>query len=77
MAFALPRSKTTKTISFTWVLLGLGLAPLLAFLDEWHQSFVPGRMSDPMDALSDISGYFFFCLLMVLYRNYRGLRIQA
>ncbi len=44
-------------------LTGLGLA-LFAWawaaaygcVDEWHQSFVPGRVADPWDALADAVG---------------------
>lgn len=35
-------------------LIGLGCA--YAAVDEWHQSFVPGRESDPMDWLADVIG---------------------
>jgi VanZ family protein len=31
-------------------------ASLFAATDEWHQTFVPGRQGDPLDALLDTSG---------------------
>jgi VanZ family protein len=38
----------------------LAAAALIAFLyaisDEWHQSYVPGRDSDPVDVLVDTAG---------------------
>lgn len=32
------------------------LATLYGLLDEWHQSFVPGRKSDALDVLADALG---------------------
>ena len=48
----------------TWPALGWGklalvavaLASLYAVTDEFHQSFVPGRMCDPADWLTDTLG---------------------
>jgi VanZ family protein len=31
-------------------------AALFAATDEWHQTFVPGRQGDPLDALLDTAG---------------------
>lgn len=36
------------------VLMGLG--GLYGALDEWHQSFVPGRTPDATDWLADVAG---------------------
>jgi len=38
------------------LLLALGVA--WGALDEWHQSFVPGRTPDPWDLLMDVIGVF-------------------
>ena len=39
---------------------GLGLAFAISstwgLLDEWHQSFVPGRTAEVMDAVADVAG---------------------
>ena len=42
----------------TWRLLGLTflVTTILAALDEWHQSIVPGRHSNMKDFLLDLSG---------------------
>lgn len=36
--------------------IGLVAASLFGITDEWHQSFVPGRSSDPMDWVADTLG---------------------
>jgi VanZ family protein len=36
--------------------LAVALAAAFALVDEWHQSFVSGRASDPMDLLTDLAG---------------------
>lgn len=33
-----------------------GIASLYGVLDEWHQSWVPGRACDPWDGLADMVG---------------------
>jgi VanZ family protein len=38
------------------VLVALGLACLYALSDEFHQSFVPGRVADPIDLACDGAG---------------------
>lgn len=37
-------------------LIGLVAASLFGVTDEWHQSYVPGRSSDPMDWVADTLG---------------------
>lgn len=52
------------TIAFTggklkpWqvFLIALALASAYAATDEFHQYFIPGRLSDPMDWLTDTAG---------------------
>lgn len=34
----------------------LGFCSVFGYLDEWHQSFVPGRVSDPFDWYADMLG---------------------
>lgn len=36
--------------------LGFVAASLFGITDEWHQSYVPGRSSDPMDWVADTLG---------------------
>ncbi|MCC7032400.1 MAG: VanZ family protein [Acidobacteria bacterium] len=38
------------------VLLAWGIAVLYGVSDEWHQSFVPGRMADVRDVIADALG---------------------
>ncbi|MDQ3263027.1 MAG: VanZ family protein [Myxococcota bacterium] len=40
----------------TAAVLGALLATLYGVSDEWHQSFVPGRMTDPADLVADALG---------------------
>jgi VanZ family protein len=37
-------------------MLAIGLATLYGFVDEWHQSFVPGRTPDGLDIVTDLVG---------------------
>ncbi|WP_134704263.1 VanZ family protein [Ammoniphilus sp. YIM 78166] len=37
-------------------LLSVGLCLLYGISDEWHQSFVPGRMPDLFDIVNDVIG---------------------
>lgn len=48
-------------------LAGIGLAVTFGALDEWHQSFVPGRSADPMDVVTDLCGAG-FAVLFLCYR---------
>ncbi|MBI3993007.1 MAG: VanZ family protein [Candidatus Lambdaproteobacteria bacterium] len=59
------------TVSFTRRGLGRMLLALLAVvlfgvLDEWHQSFVPGRVADKWDVLADTVGGFAALLAALL-----------
>jgi VanZ family protein len=40
-----------RAISLAWV-----IAALYGLTDEWHQSFVPGRMADVRDVVADAAG---------------------
>ena len=46
-------SRTTTLGHQKTVILAVILATLYGVTDEWHQSFVPGRVPDPMDLLTD------------------------
>ncbi|MDO8848214.1 MAG: VanZ family protein [Coriobacteriia bacterium] len=39
-----------------WAIVAVALASLYGISDEIHQSFVPGRMPDPVDWLVDTAG---------------------
>lgn len=41
-----------------------------AFLDEWHQSFVPGRTSTISDVLLDVKGIAFGAIIWVIGNTY-------
>lgn len=40
---------------WSWA-VALGLTMLYAFSDEFHQTFVPGRVADPWDLFCDLLG---------------------
>ena len=42
---------TPRTAAFAW-----GLSVLYGVIDEWHQSFVPGRMMTSEDLVADAAG---------------------
>ena len=57
--------------------LSLGLCALLAGLDEFHQTFVPGRDGKLPDVLIDLGGGVCFPLLWLLLRHLRGRKARA
>lgn len=57
--------------------LSLGLCALLAGLDEFHQTFVPGRDGKLPDVLIDLGGGVCFLLLWLLARHLRRRREEA
>ena len=52
----------------------LTLCGLLACLDEFHQTFVPGRSGKPQDVLIDLLGGVCFLFLWMLIRTVRSRR---
>lgn len=54
--------------------VALALCGLLACLDEFHQTFVPGRSGMPRDVLIDMLGGVCFLLLWALVRAVRSRR---
>lgn len=51
--------------------LAVGLAILYGVVDEWHQSFVPGRTPDVYDVLTDAAGAV-VAMLVVTWIERRG-----
>lgn len=77
MSLALPLSKVLKEKSYAWIFWWMFLGPVLACLDEWHQSFVPGRMADVWDVMADVSGYLLVLLVVLQMRMWRARSAQA
>jgi len=48
-------SRTTGLAHLKIAALAAAMATLYGLTDEWHQSFVPGRVPDVMDLLTDFS----------------------
>lgn len=46
------------------------LAVICASLDEFHQSFVPGRCGTPIDVLVDSIGILFGCIILILCHHH-------
>lgn len=42
--------------NFNQVALATFIATLYGITDEWHQAYVPGRSSDPLDVVADCLG---------------------
>ncbi|RLA16692.1 MAG: VanZ family protein [Gammaproteobacteria bacterium] len=64
-AFALRAFRHNISSLTLLVLTSLVFSSLYGLSDEWHQSFIPGRMSDVADWLADTVGAFLF---LGLYR---------
>jgi len=63
--WALPRRERVWPTAFAAV----ALASLYGITDEFHQSFVPGRMPDPADWLVDTAGALTAVLIIVGLRR--------
>jgi VanZ family protein len=48
--------KTTALSPTASAYLAVALAVVYGITDEWHQSFVPGRVPDPLDVVVDFLG---------------------
>ena len=57
-----------------WTLL---IAAGYGVLDEFHQSFVPGRSPDVFDALADVLGASLFLLTLWIWKSRRRRASQA
>ena len=51
-------------LSMTSVSWAIIVGSVYGVLDEFHQSFVPGRSADPWDVLADIFGTVFGCFVI-------------
>ncbi|MBQ9767122.1 MAG: VanZ family protein [Lachnospiraceae bacterium] len=62
-----PENDTSQTETFLkrYLLPTFLLSVLLAALDEFHQSFVPGRCGTPVDVMIDSVGIFIGCMVLV------------
>ena len=56
-----------------WHVVLLAIGCTYGALDEWYQSFVPGRTPEIADWLADVAGVFLGCLIVALVRA-RGSR---
>jgi VanZ family protein len=52
------RTSSTLGVRRRWFVIALGLVVVYAFLDEYHQSFVPSRTPSIVDSFIDILGGF-------------------
>ena len=50
------RTSPRPSIANHWFLISLAIVVIYAFLDEYHQSFVPSRTGTIYDSLIDIAG---------------------
>lgn len=55
-----------------WVPASLGLTFGYALIDEYHQSFVPGRSPDIADLVADLFGAVLATVLLVVAARIRG-----
>ncbi len=55
-----------------WRVLGVSWALAVGYgvVDEWHQSYVPGRHADPLDLVADALGAAFALFLWVKVQSY-------
>jgi VanZ family protein len=60
-------TSTHASIRRLWFHLGLLLVVIYAFLDEFHQSFVPSRTASIYDSFIDIGGGLMVLLLFKFY----------
>ena len=64
--------------NFNQVALATFVATLYGITDEWHQAYVPGRSSDPLDVVADCIGALLATLLArALIRRLRRATAQA
>lgn len=50
----------------TRLVAGISLTIAYALVDEWHQSYVPGRYSSATDVLADAAGAFLAAILFAM-----------
>ncbi len=66
--FLLMSIKSDKEIKTSYIVTTLIISVLYAFLDEFHQTFVPFRNPSIQDILTDTAGIFLSTIL-ILYLN--------
>ena len=57
---------------WTWALVALAFAAGTALLDEWHQSFEPGRTASTSDVMLDTMGGVLALGLILVYSRLRA-----
>jgi len=68
-AFTYPiRHETEWTHYRPRLVLGIIFTALYGIIDEWHQSFVPGRAVEILDWVADITGAFVGAAIVWFYR---------
>lgn len=77
LALSLPRAWLVGSRLIWTIFWALCVGMICAFLDEWHQSFVPGRYSDVYDGLADLLGYGVFLILALFIRKARQDRARS
>lgn len=62
--------------SYRWsrAILAIGVVLIYGVIDEFHQSFVPGRSPDVWDATADTVGGILSMLVLFLYRRVKAMR---
>ena len=61
-----------RPLTASTALTAIVLTTAYGVTDEYHQSFVPGRTSDPMDVVKDLAGAAAGSLLYRQWRSGRG-----
>lgn len=69
MGWVLTRGMILSKIKYP-VLISILIGFVFAIIDEWHQSFVPGRDSDVLDVLADLIGLIVFANIYKLFTYY-------
>ena len=74
LALALVRALVNTTRWQPWLVVGLSVAFAAAYgvLDEYHQSFVPGRDADAWDVMADMVGGMMGCGVWYAAQRFRS-----
>ena len=67
--FLLMSIKGNREIRLTYIMTALIISILYAFLDEFHQFFVPFRAPDIGDILTDTIGIFLSTILILYFKK--------
>ncbi len=63
-----------KCIKKYALLISISIGLLFALSDEWHQSFVPGRIADELDWVADALGIIAFSYLYFRFKKKREMQ---